>query len=182
MNEIWKDIEGYEGLYKVSSQGQVKSLDKYVGNGYGGIKHFDEKILKPHLLRQGYYRVDLCKDGKVKHHYVHKLVADAFVKNPNSLPVINHKDENKLNNNAANLERCDMKYNINYGTARERRAQKNRIPVFQVSLDGMFDVAWDSASSAAKTLSIAHANISSCCKGRHEIIGGFNWEYCKEVI
>lgn len=102
--EIWKDIKGYEGLYQISNLGNVKSLRKNV-------------ILKcSKCSREGnYYKAGLYKNGKTKTILVHKLVANAFIPNPNNLPCINHKDENKLNNKADNLEWCTYKQNNDYG-------------------------------------------------------------------
>lgn len=112
--EEWKDIEGYEGLYQVS-EGEVKSLN------YNKTKK--ERVLKKSIVG-GYYTVNLHKDGVMKTYYVHKLVAEAFIPNPDNLPCINHKDENKLNNSVSNLEWCTVKYNTNYGTCIERRKEK----------------------------------------------------------
>lgn len=120
LGEEWKDIKGYEGLYQVSNLGRVRSLSRYV-------KHRTIYILKGKLLKQrtrgkGYLAVTLCKNSKLKHYYVHRLVAEAFIPNPNNLPQVNHKDENKSNNCVDNLEWCDDKYNTNYGTRNERHS------------------------------------------------------------
>ena len=105
MNEEWRDIEGYEGLYQVSNLGRVKSLN------YRGCKG-NISILKPRLTKKGYETINLCKDGKVKNVRIHRLVAQSFISNPNNLPVVNHKDENKLNNNVDNLEWCTCQDNL----------------------------------------------------------------------
>lgn len=114
MNEIWKDIPGHEGKYQVSNLGRVRSLNY---NRTGKIK----------LLKQGnvngYKVVILYKDGKKKTYLVHRLVAIAFLLNPNNLPIINHKDENPSNNNVNNLEWCTIAYNNTYGTARKRASE-----------------------------------------------------------
>lgn len=111
MEEVYKDIEGYEGLYQVSNLGNVKSLN------YSKTKK--ENVLKPGI-RNGYLKVDLCKNKTRKTYSVHRLVAQAFIENPNNLPMINHKDECKTNNVVSNLEWCTQKYNSNYGTRNER--------------------------------------------------------------
>ena len=114
--EIWRPIEGYEGLYEVSSYGRVRSLDKYVKSGYGSYRLRKGKILSPGIRPDGYLVVSL----QYKMFRVHRLVAQAFILNPDNLPQVNHKDENKANNRVDNLEWCDSKYNNNYGTARIR--------------------------------------------------------------
>lgn len=109
--EQWKSIDEYEGLYEVSSYGRVRSLDRF--DKLGRITW--GRVLSPTNNDHGYYTVQLCNGGIEKRHYVHRLVAKAFVKNYGNLNEINHKDENKFNNNASNLEWCSRKYNVNYG-------------------------------------------------------------------
>ena len=122
MEEIWKPIEGYEGLYEISSYGRVKSLERYRSNN-GGIQLLKERIMNP-LDYNGYKNVLLWKNGSKKKEYVHRLVAKAFLPNPDNLKEVNHKDENPSNNMVENLEWCDHRYNMNYGTARERARVK----------------------------------------------------------
>lgn len=110
--EIWKDVVGYEGLYQVSNLGRVKSLFRY------------KKILKQFEDNKGYLRVTLYKNNKSKSIKVHKLVAEAFIPNPNNYDCINHKDENKTNNRVENLEFCSFYYNLMYGTRVQRIAKK----------------------------------------------------------
>lgn len=118
-NEIWKDIEGYEGLYEVSSLGRVRSLDRIDGAG-----HLRKgKILKPKLEPSGYLRVTLHKESIGKCFRINRLVASAFIPNPNGYPVVNHRDEDKTNDRADNLEWCTVRYNNNYGTRNERIVQ-----------------------------------------------------------
>ena len=102
-NEIWKDIEGYEGLYQVSTYGNIKSLPKVRRNGTGTYIQ-KERLLKPSNTSTGYKKVELCKDGKRKGFKVHRLVAIAFIPNPDNKPEVNHIDGNKINNNIDNLE------------------------------------------------------------------------------
>lgn len=116
MNEIWKDIKGYEGIYQISNFGNVKSLDRYVFAGNGAnhkYQHIKERKLK---LNGGekYIQVILCKNGKTKPFLVHRLVAEAFIPNSDNLPCVNHKDEDTKNNNVNNLEWCTYKYNNEY--------------------------------------------------------------------
>ena len=121
MDEVWKDIEGYEGYYQVSNCGRVKSLDRIVTSG----KTKKGMIIQGILDIGGYVRVTLWKSCKPKKYMVHRLVAFAFLDNPNNLKMINHIDENKENNNVTNLEWCDCKYNINYGTRTIRASGEN---------------------------------------------------------
>ena len=117
--EIWKPKKDYEGLYEVSNLGRVKSL------GNGKSINSKEGILKPGKIKQGYLQVTLCKNRKQKRFLVHRLVAEAFLPNPENLPFINHKDEDKTNNSVDNLEYCTREYNNNYGTRNERVAKAN---------------------------------------------------------
>ena len=114
MQEIWKDIEGYEGLYQVSNLGRIKSLN-YLNTGI-------TKIMKQNLSGN-YATIGLCKKGKVKTRYIHRLVAETFIPNTDNYLEVNHKDENKQNNRVDNLEWCTRKYNINYGTHNQRMIQ-----------------------------------------------------------
>ena len=111
MEEIFKEIIGYEGLYWISNLGNVKS------------KH---KILKPVINKDGYYCVSLSKKGKLKTYTLHRLIALHFIENPDNLPQVNHKDENKLNNNADNLEWCTKAYNNSYGTKAKRQSETRK--------------------------------------------------------
>lgn len=123
MDEIWKPVVGYEGLYEVSNLGRVRSVDRYVRFGRWG-DNGQTRLRKSQLISpkidEGYYRVNLNKDGHQKMFKVHRLVAMAFIPNPDNLPVVNHKDENRLNNCVNNLEWCTQQYNSVYGTSIER--------------------------------------------------------------
>ena len=126
MIEEWRPIEGYEGLYEISSYGRVRSLDKYVKSKSESYRLHKGKVLSPEKNTRGYLSVVLSYNGKHKTITVHRLVAQAFLPNPDNLPEINHKDEDKTNNNVTNLEWCDHKYNVNYGT-RNIRAKETAI-------------------------------------------------------
>ena len=164
MEEIWKDVVGYEGLYEVSNLGRVRR---------------DGKILKPTKIKNGYLYVGLHKNGIQKTVRVHRLVASAFIPNPQNLPCVNHKDEDKTNNAVDNLEWCTSQYNANYGTRNERVAEKLSKPILQYDLNGNFIREWPSASKVEEETGISNGNISMCCLGRYgfKTAGGFVWRY-----
>ena len=183
-NEIWKSVEGYEGLYQVSSYGRVRSLDRMVINSDGVKRLFKGRILKPNKVRNGYLKIQLSKSGKVNGALIHRLVAQSFIQNPDNLPIINHKDENKTDNHVENLEWCDSKYNTNYGTAIQRSAEKRlnspklSKPVLQIDKETNEIVdKYPSAMEAARQLKIDQGNISSCCRGELKAYKGFKWQY-----
>lgn len=118
--EIWKPVVGYEGLYEVSSLGRVRSLDRYDSNN-----HFLKgRILRLCVDTKGYLKVGLSSNGKVKTYMVHRMVVEAFIPNPDNLPEVNHIDEDKKNNRVDNLEMCDRKYNMNYGSRMDKVRDK----------------------------------------------------------
>ena len=171
MEEIWKDIKGFEGLYQVSNLGRVKSLRR--------------NIISKNRIARGYERVVLCINNSPKNYSVHRLVATAFIPNPDNLPQVNHKDENRTNNCVDNLEWCDGKYNINYGTGTRRRQLSNTNgkcskPVLQYSLDGTFIKEWKSTMDVQRNLGFAHAHISECCRGKYTYAYGYIWKYKNE--
>ena len=162
-NEEWKPVVGYEGLYKVSNQGRVRSLPRNSTSG---------KILKLKTNTDGYLLATLYKDGKSKSYRVHRLVALAFIPNPNNLPEINHKSEEKWLNTVDNLEWCDRVYNINYGN----RTKKTSKPVKQLTLNGELVYIWPSMAEAGRN-GFNHQNICSCCQGKHKTAYGYKWKY-----
>jgi hypothetical protein len=180
-NEIWKDIEGYEGLYQVSNMGNVKVLPRFyenVGNGYMR----KPKLLKPQQQLNGYLQICLHINKQTKHCLIHRLVAQAFLPNPNNLPQVNHKNEDKSDNRVENLEWCDGKYNVNYGTCIQRMKEKFNIPIIQFSKDDDFIQLWESTTAASKTLNISKGNINNCLKGRYgyKTAYGYKWGYADE--
>ena len=120
MIEEWRPIEGYEGLYEVSNTGRVRSLDMYVKSRYGNYRLHKGKVLSPAKDTNGYLTVILSCNGKHNSIRVHRLVAKTFISNPDNLIEVNHKDEDKTNNSVENLEWCDRKYNINYGSRKDK--------------------------------------------------------------
>lgn len=178
INEIWKPVVGWEGLYECSNMGRVKSVDRYVPHRYDGEFQFIKgTIRKTKYNNGGYEIITLSKDGKEKTCLVHRLVAQAFIPNPNNLPEINHRDENTKNNCVDNLEWCNREYNLYYGTGIRRRAEKIMVPVIQYTKDGMLIKKWDSMQEVMKELGINRGNISNCCSGRCKSVGGYKWKY-----
>ena len=126
MEEIWKDIEGYEGIYQVSNLGRVRSIDR-VCIMKNGLKRLQKgRIMAFFIGHDGYYIVKLCSKSSKVGYRVHRLVAMAFIANPNNYPYINHKDENKQNNSVDNLEWCTPKYNTNYGMTPQRISETHK--------------------------------------------------------
>ena len=111
--ETWKDIQGYEGYYMASNFGRIKSLDRLVKNGNGERKARG-RIMKFHKCKKGYLRANLRKDGSAKSHLVHRLVANAFIKNKYNKKTVNHKDANKSNNRVENLEWMTHQENVDH--------------------------------------------------------------------
>lgn len=176
MKEIWKDIEDQEGHYLISTLGLVKSL-----------KRRREKILKPAILR-GYSSVSLCH-GKSKRHYVHRLVAIAFIPNPENKPQVNHKKGIKLDNRASELEWCTASDNQLHSfrelgtkptwTGKFGKDNPNSKPVSQYSKEGKFINTFVSQSEAGKITGIANGIISLACSGKKESAGGYLWKFNK---
>ena len=180
--EEWKDIEGYEGIYQVNSDGRVKSLDRIISGYHTNNFHARGRIIKPTICVNGYAEVHLCRNGKRKVFLIHRLVAKHFIPNPDNLPEVNHKDENPKNNAAYNLEWCTSKYNANYGTRNARCYEGNRKyfkPVWQIDrATGKKIKKWECIKDASRTLKIRDEQISRVCKGKNKSAGGFIWEYC----
>ena len=191
--EEWRDIEGYEGYYQVSNKGRVRSIDRIIEGRWGFI------LAKGIMLNQktttyGYKEVGLSKNGKVKHFLVHRLVAMAFIPNPNNYLQINHKSEVKTENSVDNLEWCDAKYNSNYGTHNEKlrvsntgrvlpkyavdiMAEKHKKPVAMYK-DGVLVKRFDSAADADRENDdFNYVSISAACKGRLKTYKGYTWKF-----
>lgn len=126
MDEIWKDVVGYEGVYQVSNEGVVKRIPHYSTTKDGVKKYLNERILCPVENFRGYYKVSLSKNGVTRQCFVHRIVAMAFIPNPNNYAQVNHKDEDKKNNSPDNLEWCDNVYNCKYGNKMDRQAESMR--------------------------------------------------------
>lgn len=177
MEEIWKDIKGYEGLYQVSNLGKVRSMDRWVAHKGNSKVFVVGKLIKLQTKKNGYIRVDLSKNHKHKHYAVHRLVAQAFIPNPDNLPQVNHKDEDKTNNRVDNLEWCDNHYNITYSTPQQRYYRGMCRKVYQYTLDGEFIREWESVSEIGRQLKYTPSRICDCCNGKSKRSYNCIWSY-----
>lgn len=200
--EVWRDIKGYEGVYQVSNLGRVKRMP--LGKQWPYRKTHNN-IRKPKLTKQGYLSVNLSKNNKVKCYFIHRLVAEAFIPNPYNYPVVNHLDENPLNNIVDNLEWCTHYHNCMYGHAREKQKASrwmndpekktwakaleardrncncnSRKPVLQLDLDGNVIKKYASISEAGRICGFDGSSITMCCKGKRNKHKGFKWVYEKD--
>ena len=173
MEEIWKDIEGYEGKYRVSNLGNVLSLN-YKNHGY-------PKQLTPKCNNRGRLHVELILNKKRKSMLIHRLVAMAFIPNPEKLPQINHKDENPKNNNVENLEWCTGEYNIQYSLPRvlaNKKPYRTNVSVVQCAADTEKPIRIvDSIFTLCVKNNWRTSSIKECCEGKRKTAYGFKWQY-----
>ena len=158
--EIWLPIKDYEN-YEISNLGRVRKKDK---------------ILKQYKNDKGYLYVSLSKNNKRKLFRVHRLVAITFIENPNNLPEVNHKDEDKTNNKVENLEWCTRLYNMKYGNTQEKATKTRYKKINQYDLSGNLIKTWDSIKEATETLKNTH--IRDVLKGRRKTANNSYWTYC----
>lgn len=181
MKEIWKDINNYEGLYQVSNLGNIKSLDKIIKqknkvNQYQ--KHlYKGKVLKKQIQKNGYEVVNLYKEQQMSKKLVHRLVANAFISNESNMKYINHKDNNRKNNNVNNLEWCTQKENINYAYKKGNKIPPNMKKIFQLNNEERILNIFNSITEAERKTGIKASNISKCCRNLREKAGGYKWKY-----
>lgn len=173
MQEVWKDIEGYEGLYQVSNLGNVKSLDKRWNTSPDHAINVRGKMLKQRKMYAGYMQVGLSRNGVTKTHRVHKLVADAFIVNPENKPQINHKNGDKTDNTVSNLEWC---------TASEN--QRHKVDVLGINGGAEIPVMcletgqiYKSVTEASKQTKANASHICAVCKGKRAKSAGYTWRY-----
>lgn len=181
MTEIWRDIQGYEGRYQISSLGRVKSLSRNVNNHTGHIK-LNECILKQRTDYKGYMRIDIRDNTGVRHYFgIHRLVAQAFIPNPNNKPQVNHINGNKADNRLENLEWCTNSENqkhayrtgLNHVTGKAGRPKR---PVLQIDMvNNKIISEYSSISDAEK---ITHSrNVRMCCIGKRKSANGYRWKF-----
>lgn len=155
-----KDIAGYEGLYAITEEGKVWS---YKTNRFLALQN----------STAGYSYVTLCKNGKETKYYVHRLVALAYLENPNNLPCVNHKDENKANNHVNNLEWCTVEYNNYYSNSKVTTWENTPKPIYCVELD----IVFSSINQASKYLNIRRDRIKNCLSGYAKTVKGYHLNY-----
>lgn len=196
MQEIWKDISGFEGCYQVSNLGNVRSLDRYVESKGKPALH-KGVLMKPQVNHKGYYSVILHKSSKPYTKLVHRLVATAFISNPNNLPQVNHKDTDKKNNYVSNLEWCTNQENQDHAKAngcysvftqkQYDAVRKNLLKVkrekavIQMDAFGNKLKEYSSMREAEEETGVSNSKICACCKKRRGTAGGFKWKYKEEV-
>jgi len=177
LKEEWRDIKDYEGTYKVSNTGKIKSLDRYIDYSNGKTYFYKGIFLKPQKHPAGYLQVGLSLNGETNSLLIHRLVAEAFIENPNNLPEVNHKDENKKNNFINNLEWCTEIYNSNYGTKGQRISDKNSLTTYQYSLNGELITIYKSTLEAQRITGSDRVSIQQCCTNSLKTSNGFVWSY-----
>ncbi|ARM65540.1 HNH endonuclease [Lactococcus phage R31] len=159
--ETFVKIEGFEN-YEVSNQGKVRNIKS-------------GRVLKTSLNNNGYLRLFLCENNKRKHLYLHRIIATAFIDNPDEKPCVNHIDENKLNNDLSNLEWCTVRENLIHGTRIKRAAEKCFKKIIQLDLNDNVLNEFESMTQAEKKTGVLLKYISSCCNGKRKSAGGFKW-------
>ena len=198
--EIWKDVVGYEESYQISSLGNVRSKDRFIKRGNSGY-WLKGKVMTPYPNSKGYLRVCLVKNNTEKNVFVHRLVAQAFIPNPNNYPIINHKDENCINNCVENLEWCTYSYNNTYNDLHHRKMKNynweernkkvdykriNKIlmqfrmkKVYQYDLEGNLIKEWESGAECIRA-GVATKTMYCCIFGRQKTHRGYVWSHEKK--
>ena len=167
MKEIWKDIEGYEGKYQISNKGRVKSLGRviYRKDSNKVARFTKDKIRKLKTDKCGYKFINLSKNGISKNFLIHRLVAEAYIPNPDNLPEVDHIDNDKTHNYLNNLQ---------WLTNRDNNRKSKNKPILQYSLDGEFIREWDCASDVGKR---ERGGIKQCLRGKSKSAYGYIWKY-----
>ena len=193
--EVWKPIEGYEGLYEVSDKGNVRSLDRYVYTGAAGMVRRKGVFMKQQTNKKGYKTVMLHDSSRVRSTTVHRLVAEAFIPNPDNKSQVNHIDTDKTNNSVSNLEWNTQEENMAHAKKHnlfknktekqikacaknlEKAYIKRRRPVDMYTLDGHYIKTFESIRKASAETNTSGSHITSVCKGYRGSSGGYKWKY-----
>lgn len=180
IDEIWKDIPGYEGHYQASTLGKIRSLDRYLFHPICRRRFLKGRVLKLALSDRGYLHLCLY-NPKNKNHRINRLIAQTFIPNPENLPEVNHKDGNKLNNNVDNLEWCTSSENnlhaVRMGLVKRGVTDPRSKPVVQLTLDGDFVAEFAGVKEAARETGISLGNISNVLHKKRNFAGGYKWEF-----
>lgn len=180
MQEIWKDIQGYEGLYQVSNLGRVKSLNRIVIKEYRGCRIHKERILKDYNVR-GYRQIKLQKNKTKKNLFIHRLVAEAFIPNPNNYTEIDHIDCDKFNNKVSNLKWCNRLQNISCNNITRKRKNIKYIDCYDLNWNYL--KTYISINQASKELNLVWSSIKQCCEGHphHKRVGKYRFKFKEEI-
>lgn len=179
MDEIWKDVPDYIGIYQISNLGNARSLDRYVKHpkkGYRLVKGID---IKQSPASSGYNAFSLCKEGTQKTILTHLLVAKLFVDNPNNKPYVNHIDGDKTNCKSDNLEWCTPKENYDHSVANKLQGYR-KTPILQLDLNGNLIKEYESQIKAEEETKICRKQINNCAKNKQPTAKGFKWQYKKD--
>jgi len=183
MKEIWKDIENYEGYYQVSNLGRIRSVTREVIHKNGNKHTYYGSIKSQSFDKDGYKIVTFSKDSIKKSYKVHRLVAAAFLDNPNNYSAVNHKNEDKTDNCVDNLEWCDNAYNNQYGTRLERISVTQGTPIVQLTIEGEYVARYNSMSRAGAAVNGYAAPIKCALIGKsyisYDYCWCYEWEYDK---
>ena len=196
MEEIWKDIKGYVGFYQVSNLGRVRSVEREIYKS-NNVKQISKSSILKFEKSKGYNYVHLFKNGTRKRIAVHRLVAEAFILNPNNLPEVDHINTIRDDNRVENLRWVTPKENMNNPLTKEKRCgyQGNKseeikkkiskaqsIKVVQLTLEGELVKIWDSAIKAQKECGFDNGNINRCCRSKYKTNKGYKWTYYEDYI
>ena len=202
MEEIWKDIKGYEGFYQVSNQGRVRSVEREICKS-NNMKQISKSYILKFEKGKGYNYVHLFKNGTRKRMAVHRLVAIAFIPNPDNKPEVDHINTIKIDNRVENLRWVTPKENMNNPLTKENMSESQKgkskgkpkskesidkmakaksIKVVQLTLEGELVKIWDSAIKAERESGFDNGNINRCCRGKCKTHKGYKWMYYEDYI